>query len=330
MFTVGRSIIVSFVLLLGVFLGLNAILALPLIDEDKTKTKELGIELRDDINTLRTTFSSHLLELKYDTLTLARFDELNKAIGYNNTSASLITNLSNKIINQKMILDNQVDIVYYNFLTQDLIGINAKKKFKNELLKAYKDLCSKAEKELFLDVTSIRINVLRLYNTVKGDDSNNYTNSKNEFKTLLGILSKNPIEPDSISTKYDNQKSPVMSFFFLSNMVIKDESQTLAVMLGLIGLGLLGAVIGTFSRYVSSKEENTRFTIANGLFSTIIKSFSASVISYLSIKGGLSIVSDNNDTNPNPYFILFVCFIAAVYSEEIWEWAKKRIIPQKA
>ncbi|HUR65996.1 MAG TPA: hypothetical protein VMZ03_06565, partial [Chitinophagaceae bacterium] len=206
------------------------------------------------------------------------------------------------------------------FLNKDLVGINAKKKYRNQLLQNYKDLCSRAEMQLFNDLMGVRTNVLKLY-TLSVTDT---LRAKTEFTdVLMNLLNHGPVIPDS--TSISSPGNPFLTFFFLSNGVVKDESQTLAVILGLIGLGLLGAVIGTFSRFKAEPDATQRKIIADSLFSTIIKSFSASVVSYLSIKGGLSIISDNNDTDPNPYFILFVCFIASVYSEEIWQWARKRI-----
>jgi hypothetical protein len=320
-----KSIIVSTLLLIGLYLGISSILAIPLIDEDKTKTKEISIDLKTELNNIKTTFVSHTSVLKYDTLTLQRFEEVHNIIGYKNNALSLQTNLSNKLFNRTNILENQIDVIFYGFFNKDLVGLNAKKKYKTQLLQEYKTLCSIAESKLFSDVMGSRLNVLKLHGVALYDTSLNHEKSKAEFKVLIEMLNHGPEFPDTTGSVESG--NPFLKFFFLSNTVVKDESQTLAVILGLIGFGLLGAVIGTFSRVSTEPDISQRVIIIQSLFSTIIKSFSASVLSYLSIKGGLSIVSDNNDTNPNAYFILFVCFIGSVFSEEIWQWAKKKILP---
>lgn len=47
---------------------------------------------------------------------------------------------------------------------------------------------------------------------------------------------------------------------------------------------------------------------------------------YLSIKGGLSLITTSNSDKINPCVILFVCFISAVFSDNIWEWAKTKLV----
>jgi hypothetical protein len=136
-----------------------------------------------------------------------------------------------------------------------------------------------------------------------------------------------PVKPENDINIDSLSQNTVFRAFVITNIVVKDESQTLALIIGLIGFGLLGAIIGTFSRANSETNITARANIINSIFTTIIKSFSASIVSYLSIKGGLSILTSTTENNANPYFILFVCFLASVYSEEIWLWAKKKILP---
>lgn len=322
-----KTIFITIFILVGLYLGLNVLLAIPQIDEDKSKTRELSLTLKEDLNSIKSSFVNHTSELFYDTLTLARFDSINKTLSLNSTSASLKTNLATRILDQKLILENQIDIYYYNYLNANLNGLSAKKSAKNILLKKYKDACSLAEYELFNNTRTIRVNILRLYNIVKNDTPPKFDNSRREYSKLLVPFSISPVKPETNINVDSLSNNTVFRAFFITNIVVRDESQTLALIIGLIGFGLLGAIIGTFSRANAETNITSKSIIINSIFTTIIKSFSASMISYLSIKGGLSILTSNTENNANPYFILFVCFLASVYSEEIWQWAKKKILP---
>jgi hypothetical protein len=320
-----QSILISILIMIGLYLGLNSILAIPLIDEDKTKTKELSLSLKDELNSIKTTSISHMIEVKYDSLTLQRFDSINNFLGFSNTSASLTSNLSNRITNQKFLLENYVDLFYYDYLNKNMVGLNSKKKYKNSLDLALKEGCSKADSAFLNSTLSARLKILTIFSFAKIDTSPGHKASKEEFRKLVSSLNSDPIVPAlPKSSTHDN---PFLKVFFIANSVVNDESQTLAIIYWLIGLGLLGAIIGTFGRASSTQNANTKTSVVDNIFNTIIKSFSASIVSYLSIKGGLSIISTSTDVNPNPYFVLFVCFTAAVYSEEIWQWAKKKIFP---
>jgi hypothetical protein len=325
--TTSKTIFISIFIAIGLYLGLNTLLAIPLIDEDKSKTRELSLTLKEELGSIKSTFVTHTLELAYDTLTLSRFDTINKILGLNNTGLSLKNNIVSRVLDQKLVLENQIDIYYYNYLNANLNGLNAKKRARNMLLKKYKDACSKAELELFNNTRGIRTNVLRLYSIVKRDTSKGLLVSQNEYSKLSDFFRIAPITPDTDLNIDSFSRNTAFKVFFLANIVAKDESQTLALILGLIGFGLLGAIIGTFSRSNAAPDLTSRANVINSIFTTIVKSFSASVVTYLSIRGGLSIITNNGDNSANPYFILFVCFIASVYSEEIWEWAKKKILP---
>jgi hypothetical protein len=301
-----KTIFISLFIIIGLYLGLNTLLAIPQIDEDKSKTKELSLTLKEDLNSIKSTFVNHATELYFDTLTLARFDSINKALSLNNTSTSLKTSLATRILDQKIILENQIDIYYYNYLNASLTGLNAKKKGKNLLLKKYKDACSHAEAELFNNTRTIRINILRLYNFLKMDTSRRYDSSRKEYSKLLTPFAIEPVKPENDINIDSLSQNTVFRAFVITNIVVKDESQTLALIIGLIGFGLLGAIIGTFSRANSETNITARANIINSIFTTIIKSFSASIVSYLSIKGGLSILTSTTENNANPYFILFV------------------------
>lgn len=100
------------------------------------------------------------------------------------------------------------------------------------------------------------------------------------------------------------------------------ESMPLALIVGMLGFGLLGSLISTSVRERASTGKDTlqRELIVEDLAGALIRGISATVVIYLSVAGGLAIFT-RSASDPNPHVLLFVCFVAAVFSEDVWEWA---------
>lgn len=325
--SLSKSIFIFFFILAGMYLGINSLLAIPEIDDDKTKSRELVVGLKEDLQNIKSSFSSHLNDLSFDTITYLKFDSICRGISHTSNAGLLKSLLASRIRDQKLVLDNQIDIYYYSYLNANLTGLNHKKRARNVILSAYKDACSRTEDELFNRVNAVRVGIDRLYMIFLGDTSVNYRVTRAEYKEILSSLRFNSLVPPLQTDLGQKATSTLFAFFIITNYLVRDESQTLALIVGLIGFGLLGAIIGTFGRTASAPDLSTRSLIISNIYNTIIKSFSASLLTYLSIKGGISVITSNSENSANPYFVLLVCFVAAVFSEEIWEWAKKKILP---
>ena len=85
---------------------------------------------------------------------------------------------------------------------------------------------------------------------------------------------------------------------------------------GLIGFGLLGALVAQFVKS-GGREEFDMARIATVVFS----GFCAAIVVYVAAYGGLAIASMSG-SDPNPYVVFGACLVGAVYSAEIWERAK--------
>jgi hypothetical protein len=97
--------------------------------------------------------------------------------------------------------------------------------------------------------------------------------------------------------------------------LLNADSLPLTVIVGMIGFGLLGSVISTFVRERSVRKEVG--PPVTDLMAVMIRGFCAAIVVYLSVEGGLGILS-RATTDINPYVTLFACFVSAVYSEVIW------------
>ena len=111
----------------------------------------------------------------------------------------------------------------------------------------------------------------------------------------------------------------------VSSWLLGTESLALAMITGMIGFGLLGAAVSTF--ILARMEGRTR---AGGLPSlaeladVVLRGVSAAIVVFLAVMGGLAVFGGEN-AEPNPYALLFACLVAAVFSENVWLWARKEL-----
>ena len=107
--------------------------------------------------------------------------------------------------------------------------------------------------------------------------------------------------------------------------LLRAESMPLALISGMLGFGLFGSAISRFVRtHMDQKKEGEPLVADLGRI--VLTGASAAVVVFLSVQGGLAAFSGTKDApEPNPYSLLLTCFIAAIFSERIWEWARNRL-----
>jgi len=110
----------------------------------------------------------------------------------------------------------------------------------------------------------------------------------------------------------------------LAVWVLETETMPLALIVGMIGFGVLGAAASTIIRekLESAQRGPDDGVIVRDLFGVLIRGISSAVVVFLAAEGGLSILAVE-DTEPNPYALLLLCLVAAVFSEAVWDWAQK-------
>jgi hypothetical protein len=118
-------------------------------------------------------------------------------------------------------------------------------------------------------------------------------------------------------------------FALVSQWLLKTRSQELALITGMFGFGLLGSAVVTFVRPRSavSPAQAAFNTVAGEVASIVARGLSAAIVVFLAVKGGLAIFT-SGETEPNAYVLFFTCLVGAVFSENVWEWARKRLSEQ--
>jgi hypothetical protein len=113
----------------------------------------------------------------------------------------------------------------------------------------------------------------------------------------------------------------------LAGWLLETESLQLALIVGMLGAGLLGSAVASFLHARGDSPEAT----AAELTSVVVRGVTAAIVLFLALQGGLStmVVSPGGSgPRPNPYVLLLVCFVAAVFSEHVWEAARARFTRQ--
>jgi hypothetical protein len=104
--------------------------------------------------------------------------------------------------------------------------------------------------------------------------------------------------------------------------LLRTESPELALIIGLLGFGFFGALAASFIREFAGTKGYELPSIGF-IVPALIRGVGAAILVFLLAKGGTAIFT-RGDATPNAYAIFFACFVAAVFSEDVWAWARSR------
>ncbi|MCW3075348.1 MAG: hypothetical protein JWP69_2417 [Flaviaesturariibacter sp.] len=109
---------------------------------------------------------------------------------------------------------------------------------------------------------------------------------------------------------------------FLFSWIVAPNNLDFVLLVGMLGFGLFGAGI---SVYLGNSQLSALQITADNLMLIIVRGFSASIVVFLSMRGGIAILN-GGESNPNPLILFLFCFTGAVFSEPIWAWARQRVV----
>jgi hypothetical protein len=130
-------------------------------------------------------------------------------------------------------------------------------------------------------------------------------------------IDNNPPQRPAFGSSLRGPFGPVASW------LLQSESLSLALITGMLGFGLLGAAFASFVRERDDRKRGD--PLVQDLPRFVIRGFSATIVVFLAVKGGL-IIFASTDSEPNPYTLFFICLVAAVFSENIWAWAEETLL----
>lgn len=134
------------------------------------------------------------------------------------------------------------------------------------------------------------------------------------------LISNSPPIPNKLGSN--------LSFFSIfAGWLMNTGNTQLALIIGLIGFGLLGSIVATFLKEEPKIEMTSlgKDLVLHDVIGFIIRGFAAALVIFLAIKGSVGILT-KGDTQLNLYMTFFLCFTASVYSDLSWEWARDQYL----
>ncbi|MCC6569734.1 MAG: hypothetical protein IT315_10905 [Anaerolineales bacterium] len=128
--------------------------------------------------------------------------------------------------------------------------------------------------------------------------------------------------PESVPSR-PSLGSTLGIFGYVASWLLRTESLPLAQIVGMLGFGLLGSAVSSLIR--RGNKRNFNEPLVNDLAAVIIRGATAAVVVFLAVKGGLAIFTTGAN-DPNSYVLLLTCLVAAVFSEDVWREAHKRLL----
>jgi hypothetical protein len=108
----------------------------------------------------------------------------------------------------------------------------------------------------------------------------------------------------------------------VSRWLIKTESLTLAIIIGMLGFGMLGATLSTVVK--EWKPGASWASVLRDGWAVFFRGLAAAFLVFVSVQGGGAVFT-GADVEPNPYVLFFFCTLAGVFSEKIWRWGEKQL-----
>jgi hypothetical protein len=342
-FGIKRYGAITFFLMLSIYLILTAILAIPIFQDRDNSSINDG-ELRNFEAMLNDSSNTNsFANLKIDTFQIKVFKIYPIQSRLQVLNSDIVT--YNSYIHQgEVFLNDQKKrvITHFQIFIQNKPTTQEKGDYELDLLDWYQ------KQERLID------NLIGLNATINDYFKNRYLSVSNIIESEHFQTNQNQIEKKSFETtdkKYEsvkifiNQladatqlvqaKSKVMPlppffgqeyqyFYQYFSWLFKTESTSFALVVGLFGFGLLGAISSNFIRQKVSATDSSNFDYVPDLQIVLISGFSSALVVFLAVKGSIVILGAK-DSNVNPYLLFFLCLVAAVYNEEIWRWAKEKL-----
>jgi hypothetical protein len=167
-----------------------------------------------------------------------------------------------------------------------------------------------------IDPQSPSRQLVELLSTEQRDDSELFSPALEACQMEEKISASNIPERPSFS----DTLGPVGTW---TRWLLDTEQMPVVIIVGLVGFSLLGA---TVSRAVRLGPDQPRAAMTlDDLLIVIAGGTTAAMVVFLASYGGLALLGTSGG-DPNPYVVFVTCLIGAVYSEDVWAWARTSLL----
>ncbi|HMK81696.1 MAG TPA: hypothetical protein VK438_18725 [Xanthobacteraceae bacterium] len=129
--------------------------------------------------------------------------------------------------------------------------------------------------------------------------------------------------PDRVAPKLPPDPLEILGPFGATvRWLTATDSRAIATIVGMIGFGLLGA---TLSRMIRRSEKTEGALQGIETFFIVAGGVTAAFVVFL---GSYAMLGDQQ-SEANPYIVFVTSLVGAVFSEDIWNWARKKFTPKE-
>ncbi|MEM6321116.1 MAG: hypothetical protein AAF960_25865 [Bacteroidota bacterium] len=314
--TVVKNLIVSFVLVLALYFSISSIIAVPIVSYQSSDDAKLSVELKEEL----TTYSKNDTLLKKEYI---EFIEKKEYLFEKDTNLiEILSLISDNFLNSKKEINSVFrdieqlrDRAVARMKITDNSNINPRLRLKDKSELSGWYLENRSSLLSYLNSQQAAINI---YTTdlLRGGNLSDFFSYQ---QILSGLSEKIKYKITKIPSR-PTLGSDLGVFTLFTGWLLSVESYPLVIIIGLIGFGLLGAGGSTFIREQSKDKKEA---LIDDLAGVLIKGFTAAIVVFLGVQGSLAVLTTNTG-NLNAYALFFVSFVAAVFSDDAWGWAKNR------
>jgi hypothetical protein len=138
---------------------------------------------------------------------------------------------------------------------------------------------------------------------------------------MVGLRGPPPLQSNEAIPERPELGAYLGPFTLVAHWLLRTENLSLALIVGMIGFGLLGSACSSFVREKKEMHYQPGQPLVGDLSGVILRGVSAAIVVFLAAQGGLAIFG-SGAAEPNPYVLLLTCLVAAVFSDAVWERAQ--------
>jgi hypothetical protein len=311
-----KNSILALVLVFALYCSISAIIAIPILNFETNDDSRFSQELKEELDNYSKKDS--LLKKSYLLFIKNQRALIEKDTNRNNTIFAIdkIDNYENDIYSTFDDIALLKDRAVARMGVTDNSNIDLKLKLKDKSILSgwYLETRSKQLNYLGFKQQTFNFNFMGIDYLEGGEE----TEVLKQTFTLL--MEKNKPEFKNIPER-PTLGSDLGVFTIFAGWLLGLESYPLVIIIGLIGFGLLGAAGSTFIKEKQHNGENN--LLVNDLTGVLIKGFTAAIVVFLGVQGSLAVLTSNSG-ELNAYALFFITFVAAVFSDEAWNWAKNK------
>jgi len=312
-----KNIVTSIIVILSIYLCISALIAVSYFNDSKLAKDDVVETLHAEFEKYRasdelkktyylTTIENIQHEIEKDTL-------FKEKLGLSIYTQNVINNIEQQYDRLEQEQNNALN--FLDEVNQKKVSNDYKLNYRNEIITWYYNFRNNWKNYVNNDFQSYLIITNKWIQLEQAKTDTNYFSDQLQMNYNYPLLKE-----------FDRENKFVKKdvFNFIAGWLVSSMSYQFIIIAGLIGFGFLGAAVSTLIRERKDEEEDPELLLTD-LLGVIIRGFTAALIIFLAVKGGLSVLV-RDAVELNAYALFFTCFASAVYSENAWAWAKKKLI----